>query len=176
VRRRPPAAVVIAVSVVVGIAAVAVIARAAFFGIGADDKDVPVFEVKPGKFSRTVGAEGYLRPVKATPLTAPGEGRSMLIGWLAEDGATVKKGEVVIRFDSNDVVRALADGKDDQTAALTRIEKERRAVDSALAERSRAAALTREEITRAHQLGKKDPRFFPRTEVIESEIDEALLG
>ena len=49
-------------------------------------------------------------------------------------------------------------------------------MDSALAERSRAAALTREEMSRARELGKKDPRFFPRTEVIESEIDEALLG
>jgi HlyD family secretion protein len=176
VRRRPPASLIIAVSVVTGIAAVAVIARAAFFGIGAEDKNIPVFEVKAERFSRTVSAEGYLRPVKATPLTAPGEGRSMLIGWLAEDGAAVKKGEVVIRFDSNDVVRALADGKDDQAAALTRIQKERQSVDSALAERTRTAALTTEEIKRARELGKKDPRFFPRTEVIESEIDEALLG
>lgn len=174
-RRRPRAALIIAASVIAGIATVAVIARAAFFGIGGDDKQIPVFEVKPGKFSRTVSAEGYLRAVKATPLTAPGEGRSILIGWLAEDGAPVKKGEVVIRFDSNDAVRAMADGKDDQTAAMTRIEKERLSVESALAERSRAAALTTEEMKRARELGKKDPRFFPRTEVIESEIDEALL-
>jgi HlyD family secretion protein len=176
VRRRPPTALIIAVSVIAGIAAVAVIARAGLFGIAADDKHVPVFEVKSGKFSRTISAEGYLRPVKASPLTAPDSGRSTLIGWMVEDGAAVKKGEVVIRFDSNDAVRALADGKDDQTAAETRIEKERLAVNSAVAERSRAAALTKEEMNRARELGKKDPRFFPRTEVIESEIDEALLG
>jgi hypothetical protein len=167
---------------VVSVAATAVVvvgawtARAAFSRLGAQGSTVPVLEVKPERFTRTVAAEGFLRPVKATPLTAPGEGRSLLIDWLAEDGAAVKKGEVVIRFDSNDATRALADGKDDEVAARTRIDKERFAVAAALKERARAAALTTEEIRKAKQLGKKDPRYFPKSEVIESEIDEALLA
>lgn len=158
-----------------GAAAVVLIGRALLGRYSAGNSDVPVLEVRPAPFARTVSAEGYLRPVRATPLTAPSEGRSLLIAWMAEDGARVKKGEVVIRFDSEQAQRELADGKDDQNAALTRIAKERAAVDSGLADRARAAALTREEIVKARQLGKKDPRFFPRTEVIESQIDEELL-
>jgi hypothetical protein len=164
----------VAGAVVVAVGAVGLVAWSSHFG--AEGSTVPVLVLKSERFTRSAAAEGYLRPVRATPLTAPGEGRSLLIGWMAEDGATVKKGEVVIRFDSNDAVRALADGKDDQAAALTRIEKERFAAEAALKERARAAALTTEEIKQARQLGKKDPRYFPRTEVIESEIDEALLA
>jgi HlyD family secretion protein len=163
-------------AVLVGTAAVALAGRAILGRYSASGADVPVLEVRPAPFARTISAEGYLRPVKASPVTAPSEGRSLLIAWMAEDGAAVKKGEVVVRFDSEQALRELADGKDDQNAATTRIAKEQAAVDSSLADRARAAALTREEIVKARQLGKKDPRFFPRTEVIESQIDEALLA
>jgi multidrug efflux pump subunit AcrA (membrane-fusion protein) len=145
-------------------------------GLGGGSGHVPVVDVQATPFTRVVTAEGYLRPVKATPLTAPNRGRALLIAWLAEDGALVKKGEVVIRFDSEEASRALADGQDDRQAALTRIHKEELQVANALSERARAASLTQEEMRQARELGKKDPRFFPRNEVIESEIDESLLN
>jgi HlyD family secretion protein len=159
-----------------GLGSVAAVGRAGLSHLGRGSAEVPVFQVEPAPFSREISAEGTLRPVKASPVTAPGEGRSLLIAWMAEDGASVKKGDVVIRFDQNDAVRALADGKDDERIADSRIEKEKRAIDGAVADRGRAAALTKVEIDHAHKLGKKDPRFFPRTEVIESEIDEGLLA
>ena len=162
---------------IAGIAAVAVIARAACLGIGADDKHVPVFELKPGTFSRTVSAEGYLRPVKATPLTAPDEGRSMLI---ALDGRGRGRGEEGRRgHPLRQRRRRRARWPTARTTRPPPRPASRRSSwrsSSALAERSRAAALTKEEMNQARELGKKDPRFFPRTEVIESEIDEALLG
>jgi HlyD family secretion protein len=161
---------------ILGLASAAAVGRAGLSRLSRGPADVPVFQVQPTAFSREISAEGTLRPVKASPVTAPGEGRSLLIAWMAEDGASVKKGDVVIRFDQNDAVRALADGKDDERIADSRIEKEKRAIDGAVADRGRAAALTKVEIDHAHKLGKKDPRFFPRTEVIESEIDEGLLA
>jgi multidrug efflux pump subunit AcrA (membrane-fusion protein) len=162
--------------IVVAVAMAAFLARAAFSGAGGDAAGVPVFEVRPAPFVRTVSAEGTLRPVKASPLTAPGEGRSLIIAWLAEDGAPVKKGDVVIRFDNDEAARALADGRDDHAAALARIARERQQVGHTLNERARTAALTKDEIAEANELGKKDPRYFPRNEVIESEIDQALLS
>jgi multidrug efflux pump subunit AcrA (membrane-fusion protein) len=168
---------VASVAVLLGLFAVAG-AGFAVRGLGrgsAGDPDVPAFTVAAAPFARVVTAEGTLRPVKATPVTAPGEGRSLLIAWMAEDGAAVKKGDVVVRFDKVDATRALADGQDDERAAAARIEKEQRLVGSAVTERGRAAQLTKTEIVHARSLGKKDPRFFPRSEVIESEIDEGLL-
>ena len=161
---------------VVGLASAAAVGRAALSRFATGPSGVPTFAVVPAAFSRVISAEGTLRPVKASALTAPGEGRSLLIAWLAEDGAAVKKGDVVIRFDQSDAIRALADGKDDERIAHARIDKEVRAGNGAVADRVRAASLTKIEIDHAHKLGKKDPRFFPRTEVIESEIDEGLLA
>jgi HlyD family secretion protein len=162
-------------ALVVVAAGATLLTRAALSRIGTGGANVPVLEMKTGPFTRLVTAEGYLRPVKATPLTAPNRGRALLIAWLAEDGAQVKKGEVVIRFDSEEATRALADGQSDREAALSRIHKEKLQVGHALDERSRAASLTQEEMRQAGELGKKDPRFFPRNEVIESEIDQGLL-
>ncbi len=164
------------VVVVAALASVAVVGRAISSRLSTGPRGLPVYQVVAESFTRTVNAEGTLRPVKASAVTAPGDGRSLLIAWMADDGATVKKGDVLIRFDKNDAVRALADGKDDERAALSRIAKERQVIDGAVSDRARAAALTKVEIDHARRLGKKDPRFFPRTEVIESEIDEALLG
>jgi HlyD family secretion protein len=161
---------------VLGLASAAAVGRAALNRFATGPRGVPIFTVVPAPFSRVVSAEGTLRPVKASPVTAPGEGRSLLIAWMADDGAAVKKGDLVIRFDQSDAIRALADGKDDERIAHARIDKEKRAIDGAVADRVRAAALTKVEIDHAHRLGKKDPRFFPRTEVIESEIDENLLA
>jgi HlyD family secretion protein len=153
----------------------ALLAWGAFSRLNNRNAEVPLLELQPAPFSRVVTAEGYLRPVKATPLTAPNRGRALLIAWMAEDGAQVKKGEVVVRFDSEEATRALADGEADREAALSRIQREQLQVQSALSERTRAASLTQEEMRQASELGKKDPRFFPRNEVIESEIDEGLL-
>jgi HlyD family secretion protein len=160
---------------VVALAGGGLLARAAFSRVGAAAADVPVVEVRPAPFTRTVNAEGTLRPVKSSPLTAPGEGRSLIIAWLAEDGVAVKKGDLVIRFDNDEAARALADGHDDREAALARIARERQQVGHALNERARTMALTKDELGKAAELGKKDPRYFPRNEVIESEIDEGLL-
>jgi multidrug efflux pump subunit AcrA (membrane-fusion protein) len=145
-----------------------------WFG-GGTGTDVPVLKVAAGPFTRTVSAEGYLKPVKATPITAPRAGRAQIIAWLAADGATVKKGDLLVRFDNDEALRALADGKNDRETALTRIRSEQLQIDSAINERTRTASLTKEEIKQVKDLGKKDPRFFPRNEVIESEIDEGLL-
>src|SRR4029079_7272261 len=108
-------------------------------------------------------------------ISAPSEGRDpLMIAWMAEDGDPVKAGDVVVRFDALEVTKRLADGQSDRAAAESRIEKEKTASQSAVHERDRTAAVTREEMDSTRALGKKDPRFFPRTEVIESEIDDGL--
>jgi HlyD family secretion protein len=136
---------------------------------------VPTFTVAETAFTRTVTAEGVLKPVRTTVISAPSQGREpMMIAWMLEDGDPVKKGDVVIRFDSLEVQKRLADGQSDAEAAGKRIEKERMLARTSLDERDRGATLTRDELDASRQLGKKDPRYFPRAEVIESEIDDGL--
>jgi len=143
---------------------------------GAELRDVPVFTVVEAPFTRAVLAEGVLKPVKTTVVSAPSEGREpLMIAWMAEDGDPVKKGQVVVRFDALEVTKRLADGQADRAAADSRIEKEKTLSATSVHERDRTAAVTREELDGNRQLGKKDPRFFPKAEVIESEIDESLF-
>src|SRR5687767_2980303 len=79
---------------------------------GGDARNVPTFELEEVPFTRTVNAEGVLKPVKTTVINAPGEAReAMMIAWMLDDGDPVKKGEVVIRFDSDELGRKLADGE-----------------------------------------------------------------
>ncbi len=142
---------------------------------GAAGERVPTFEVQEAPFVRTVTAEGVLKPVKTTVLSAPTDGPEVLmIAWMADDGTPVKQGDVVVRFDPTEAVRWLENGKGEREAAMRRIEKEKTASSSALHERDRVATVTREELDNARKLGKKDPRFFPRSEVVESELDEEI--
>jgi HlyD family secretion protein len=143
---------------------------------GVDPNSVPTFVVESVPFTRTVTADGVLKPVRTTVVSAPTEGREpLLIATMAEDGDPVKKGDVVIRFDAGEVTRRVADGASDRQAADSKIEKERTLAQTTLHERERTANVTRQELEGTRQLGKKDPRFFPRTEVIESEIDDKLF-
>ncbi len=169
------ALVILGVVAILGLGAFFV--RAAVTRLSAPAADVPTIAVKPAPFRRTVRAEGILKPRRATVVGAPGDGRRpFLIDWIAEDGAQVKKGDVLVRFDPSDATRVLADGKDDRAAADHRIAKEQGQIATSLSERARTALLTKEEMAKARELGKKDPRFFPKNEVIESEIDEDLYN
>jgi HlyD family secretion protein len=164
----------------IGAAAVAAVAALVWWFVrptGPDVNAVPTVTVAMGPFTRTVSAEGVLKPVKTTLVAAPTKARdSLMIAWMLDDGDPVKKGDVVVRFDPGEATQRLADSKADRTAADSKSEKERTLASSTLHERDRAARLTREEIARNQQLGKKDPRFFPKSEVIESEIDDGLYA
>ena len=75
-------------------------------------EEVPTHTVHKEAFVRRVTAEGNLRAVKATPVSAPQSGGSfgpMKIAWMAEDGAAVKAGDIVVRFDPSDPEKQLRD-------------------------------------------------------------------
>ncbi len=159
-----------------GAGAYAYLARAGFFRPDAKAlADVPTLRLEPAPFVRIVRAEGFLKPHQSTMISTPADSRAILIDFLAEDGAQVKKGDVVVRFDDTDASRNLVDSRAEQQAANHKIARERTQIDNQLNERDRTTSLTQEELKRSKELGRKDPRFFPRNEVIESEIDEGLL-
>ena len=76
--------------------------------------DVPLLTVRRGELARRVRVEGNLKATKATPITAPGNDAMYKIGWLVEDGARVKQGDVVIRFDPTDLKKDLDAGRNDR--------------------------------------------------------------
>lgn len=135
--------------------------------------EVPTLEITRSEaFVRRVTAEGYLRAVEATPLTAPADSQQpMKIAWVAVDGTHVRAGDVVVRFDATEMQRELANSRDDVTAAERQIERERALGGSTARRRDRTAALAGVELEMARELQVDDERILSRNEIIESRID-----
>jgi HlyD family secretion protein len=136
---------------------------------------VPTLVLQRRSFVQEVGADGHLRAVKATPLTAPvATGGPLKIAWTEPDGARVEQGQVVVRFEPTDFEKRLKDGQADRASAEAKLEKEHTLVDSALRGRARTSQLSQVELQKAREFQNKDPEIFSRNQIIESEIDEQL--
>ncbi len=143
-------------------------------GLGARS-DVPVARVERGTFEHKVQAEGNLKAVEATVLSAPMEATGPLkISWLAPDGSRVKAGDVVIRFDSTDMEKSLTDGEAERDTANNQIEGKEAEGQGTLRNLGRDADIAALELRYAKEFQSKDPDIFSRTEIIESEIDQNL--
>ena len=127
--------------------------------------------VRKGPFLRRVGAEGNLRASRATPLMGPGQDVRLKIAWLAEDGAPVKAGEVVARFDRTETETKLVEGKENRSTASQRTGKTRAETDAALKGLDQDRTQARRELDAARTFQRKDPEIFSRREIIEADID-----
>jgi multidrug resistance efflux pump len=147
-------------------------------GPGSRD-DMPTHAVKQEAFVRRVTAEGNLRAVKATPVTAPQSGGSfgpMKIAWLAPDGVAVKAGEVVVRFDPTEPEKQLRDGQADLAVASAKLAGEQIKSKTAVQGRDSAADLAGAELEQQRKFQSKDKQIFSRNTIVEAEIDEKLAG
>jgi multidrug efflux pump subunit AcrA (membrane-fusion protein) len=149
-------------------------------GAGPRHAGVATYTVARQRFVRRVTAEGNLRAVKATRLTAPrtGGGRMgpLKIAWLLPDGTQVKAGDVVVRFDPSDPEKQLRDGQADLESASTKLREENVKSSAAVAGRNTDAQLASDELDQTRKLTAKDSTIFSRNQIIESEIDEHLAA
>ena len=144
-------------------------------GRAATGPDVPSLVLKKEPFVRQVQADGYLKAVKSTPLTAPPTVQgAQKIAWLAPDGSKVAKGDVVIRFDPSTLEKKLRDGKADQASADAKIDKEKILAGAAERGRARTADLSSSELDQTRAFQSTDPEIFSRNQIVESSIDEGL--
>ncbi len=162
---------------IAAIAAGAVVLAAGFsvaFTAG-DDRPMPTMVVKKAPYVREVTAEGNLKAVKATPVSAPREAQMpMRIAWLAEDGAPVRAGEAIVRFDSVDFERDLLEGQQERSNAGNRITGAEADAGAVRTNLKRDATMADRELEAARQFDLRDAEIFSRYEVIESDIDESL--
>jgi multidrug efflux pump subunit AcrA (membrane-fusion protein) len=141
--------------------------------------DVATYTVAVERFVRRVTAEGNLRAVKATPLSAPRSSGWMgpvKLAWLAADGTRVAAGDVVVRFDPSEPEKQLRDGQADLDSATTRLRQESVKSNAAVAGRDSDAVMARDELDQTRKFQSKDQMIFSRNQIIESEIDEHLAG
>jgi hypothetical protein len=151
----------------------------AFFPLAGSWSDrgtsIPVFRAERAPFELRVPAQGNLRAVRATPVSVPaGAPGPFRIAWMAPDGARVRTGEVVVRFDSTELVKELADSRDDGESTGLKIGKQKVQSRTEIDKLDSDAGLARQELETASQFQKKDEVVFSRHEIIESEIDRDL--
>lgn len=170
---RRVAAALSGAAVAASLGAVAYAGRALFVTPSAR---VPTYEVAKVDFVHEVSAEGNLRAVRSIPLAVPSgsSGGPLKIAWTVPDGAVVKQGDVVVRFEPTEFEKRLLDGRDDRATAEAKLEKERELILAASRGRERSAALSQLELEKAREFQAKDPEIFSRNQIIESGIDEEL--
>jgi HlyD family secretion protein len=64
---------------------------------------VPVYQVQQKEFTVRIPAVGELEAAQAEKINTPGR-RPMIIGWLAQENSWVTKGQVIARFDSEQLL------------------------------------------------------------------------
>jgi HlyD family secretion protein len=138
---------------------------------------VPTFKAEPAQFARRVTAEGVLKAVKATPLSAPmNVPQSLRIASIADDGMLVKKDDVVVTFDPSDFQKDLLDGNVDKSSVGNKVSKTVTLASVTRTNLKRDAHQAQDELIAAKQFKFDDAEIFSRYQRIESEIDQTLAG
>lgn len=142
----------------------------------AKERPLPTAKVTKGPFVRKVLAEGTLKAVKSTPVSAPGSDMSFKVGWLADEGARVAKGDVVVRFDPSESEKALRGGLSERDTAQARAFRERADGGSTVTNLGRDAEQAGRERVAAETWEAKDPELYSRQEIVEATVDAGLAG
>jgi RND family efflux transporter MFP subunit len=137
--------------------------------------DTPTFKVKASPFHLTVTADGILKAVKATPVTAPLSVHArMTLAWIAQDGAPIKSGAVVARFDPADFSQKLLDGEADAASARAKIAKAEAQMKASNRELDLDAKLSKKRLAQAEAFKTTDADIFSRFDIVNSKIDTKL--
>lgn len=137
--------------------------------------DVATFQVEPITFARRVTAEGTLKPVKATTVAVPQNATSpMKVAWIAQDGALLHKGDVIVRFDKAEFERLLLAGNEDRSTAMNNLTKANAEAAATRKNLGRDARLAQSELEAARRYTFDDAEIFSRYARIEAEIDQEL--
>lgn len=87
--------------------------------------EVPTFDVKRGEFLDSVEFRGEVKALKSLTISAPAGAGDLQIVKIASDGAMVKKGDVVVQFDSTRTEQDLAQDRSVLKSAVAEIEQAR---------------------------------------------------
>jgi HlyD family secretion protein len=87
--------------------------------------EIPTFDVRRGEFLDSVEFRGEVKALKSLTISAPAGAGDLQIVKIASDGAMVKKGDVVVQFDSTRTEQDLAQDRSVLKSAEAEIEQAR---------------------------------------------------
>ncbi|HNN92709.1 MAG TPA: efflux RND transporter periplasmic adaptor subunit [Pseudomonadota bacterium] len=138
----------------------------------ADSANLPVFQVKRQAFARVIPAEGQLKPVRSTAITVPPDvPYSLRITWLATDGATVKAGDPLVRFDDTELKSRLLTAQSAEATADAKRQKEQILQRLSAQDHRRSVESAERDLSLLRTFQSRDPALFARDRIIEGEID-----
>lgn len=138
---------------------------------------VPTIRVSGAPFVRRVTAEGNLKAVKATPITAPPRAPMALkIAWIADDGSALKKDDVIVRFDPTDFEKDLLNGNEDHSTASNNMTKSDVQSNATRANLHRDANQAKVELDAASRFNFDDGEIFSKYQRIDAEVDAKLAS
>jgi multidrug efflux pump subunit AcrA (membrane-fusion protein) len=100
----------------------------------------------------------------------------MRIAWLAQDGAAVEKGEVVMRFDPSELEKEELDAAGQVDQADLKLERHDTETASRLRNLERDAEAATLELEMSQEFERTDEELFSRFDIIESELDGELAA
>lgn len=146
-------------------------------GCGEPQPEIATFKVEPMTFARRVTAEGTLKAVNATSVTVSNNATApMKVAWVADDGALLRKGDPIVRFDATDFENLFLLGTEDRTNATNRLTKASAEASATRANLGRDAALAQSDVEAASRFRFDDAEIFALYERIEAEVDQELAG
>ena len=138
---------------------------------------VATYRVEPSRFTRRVTADGTLKSVKATPITAPYDvQRPLKIAWIADDGSLIRKDDVVVRFDPTDFQNELLGGSEDRAAAANKLDRATTDAKTTRVNLQRDAQQAGNELAEAERFKFDDAEVFSRYQRVEAEADKQLAA
>ncbi|HEX4954146.1 MAG TPA: HlyD family efflux transporter periplasmic adaptor subunit [Thermoanaerobaculia bacterium] len=136
---------------------------------------VPLYTVTLQRLTVVVEAEGVLKAVRSTPISVPREARPPVrLAWTAPDGAAVRAGDPLLRFDASETVRERDDSRFQLARSELQAQKGKASGEATLSNLERDAELARWEADVASRFESKDDEIFSRREILESRIDGEL--
>jgi multidrug resistance efflux pump len=134
-------------------------------------------KVAGAPFIRRVTAEGNLKAVKATPLTAPSRAPGALkIAWIAEDGSLMKKDDIVVRFDPTDFEKELLSGNEDHATATNNMARTDVQAYATRTNLHRDKSQAQMELEVAKRFNFDDGEIFSKYQRIDAEVDAKLAS
>ncbi|MCA1733321.1 MAG: HlyD family secretion protein, partial [Acidobacteria bacterium] len=92
------------------------------YALSREADPIATMRVVKKPYVRRVTAEGNLKSENSTPINAPmGSRWPSKIAWIVDDGAVVKAGDVVVRFDATDYEREMIEGQESRSTAVNQI-------------------------------------------------------
>jgi len=141
----------------------------------AEEDPVPMLKVNERDYDVIVTADGELTGFQVTPVPAPRiRTGSLKIGWMVKEGAIIRKGDLIVRFDNSDAMLKLKENEnsvDSVKSRITKSEEDGRSQKMVYGLDGRSAEM---DLDFARKQIRNDAEIFSRWEIEESVISAAL--